>query len=157
MTDERPAAMAVTIRPIRPVDRADWDRLWAGYLRFYETTLPRAVSDATFARLVSGDPAEPAGLLAVAGGRVAGLAHFLFHRSTWSACDTCYLQDLYADPAARGAGIGRALIEAVYAAAAARGADPVYWLTQEHNGTARRLYDRVAALTPFRVYEHATA
>ena len=54
--------------------------------------------------------------------------------------------------AARGCGVGRSLIEAVYAAADARGADQVYWLTQEFNATARRLYDQVATATPFIKY-----
>ena len=81
-----------------------------------------------------------------------GLAHIIFHRHGWQVEDVCYLQDLYVAPEARGTGAGRALIEAVYAAADAAGAPNVYWLTQEFNTTARQLYDRVGRLTPFVKY-----
>lgn len=141
------------IRPLELSDEAEWRRLWTAYLCFYETSLPEDVFRKTFARLTGEDGASMAGLLAVSGGRVVGLAHFLFHRSTWSTLDVCYLQDLYADPEVRGTGIGRALIEAVYERAAAAGAPEVYWLTQEFNTTARRLYDRIAGKTPFIVYQ----
>ena len=106
----------------------------------------------TFARLLGDDPQDFSGLLAVRGGRPVGLVHFLFHRHCWKIENTCYLQDLFAEPAARGTGVGRALIEAVYAAADAAGTPSVYWLTQDTNTTARRLYDRIGTLTPFIEY-----
>ncbi len=141
------------VRPLKLSDEAEWRRLWAAYLAFYETSLPEEVFRKTFARLTGDDGASMAGLLAVSDGRAVGLAHFLFHRSTWSTGDVCYLQDLYADLEVRGTGIGRALTEAVYERAAAAGAPEVYWLTQEFNATARRLYDRIADKTPFIVYQ----
>ncbi|NVP53867.1 GNAT family N-acetyltransferase [Mycoplana rhizolycopersici] len=141
------------VRPLKLSDEAEWRRLWTAYLAFYETSLPEEVFRKTFARLTGDDGASMAGLLAVSDGRAVGLAHFLFHRSTWSTGDVCYLQDLYADPEVRGTGIGRALTEAVYERAAAAGAPEVYWLTQEFNATARRLYDRIADKTPFIVYQ----
>ena len=100
------------------------------------------------------DPAgDPHGLVAVDdGGKMIGITHYLFHVSTWLMGPTCYLQDLYVDEAARGTGAGRALIEAVYAAADAAGASQVYWTTQHFNETARRLYDRIGKLTPFIKY-----
>lgn len=140
------------IRPIAESDQADWRRLWRGYLAYYETELPDAVYDSTFARLLSGAPGEYRGYLALLEGRAVGLTHYLFHRSCWSIADTCYLQDLYADPDVRGTGIGRALIEAVYTAADAHGAASVYWMTQDFNHTARRLYDRIGVKTPFIEY-----
>ncbi len=82
-----------------------------------------------------------------------GLVHFIFHRHNWKIEDVCYLQDLYADPAMRGSGVGRALIEAVYAAADSHGAPAVYWMTQDFNTTARKLYDRIGQLTPFIKYQ----
>lgn len=142
----------LTIRAITPTDAPDWRRLWRDYLAFYETELPEEVFATTFARITSGQPGEYRGLLALRGGRAVGLAHYLFHRSCWSVADTCYLQDLYADPEVRGLGIGRALIEAVYAAADTEGAASVYWLTQDFNHTARRLYDRIGVKTPFIEY-----
>jgi GNAT superfamily N-acetyltransferase len=142
----------LVIRPIATNDKAEWRRLWRAYLAFYETELPEAVYESTFARLVSGKPEEYKGFLALLEGRPVGLAHYLFHRSCWSVADTCYLQDLFADPEVRGTGIGRALIEAVYGAADAHGAASVYWMTQEFNHTARRLYDRIGVKTPFIEY-----
>lgn len=144
----------IRIRPLTAADEAEWRRLWTGYLAFYETTLPETVFATTFARLVSGAPREFRCLIAEVDGQPRGLAHFQFHRSCWSVADTCHLQDLYVDPAARGTGLGRRLIEAVYAAADAEGVPSVYWITQEGNTTARRLYDQVATLTPFVRYAH---
>jgi GNAT superfamily N-acetyltransferase len=141
--------MTLTIRPLRQTDEADWRRLWSGYLAFYETTLPETVYATTFARLL--DPARPQqnALVAEQGGRLVGLVHYIFHAHNWRAEDVCYLQDLYVDPETRGTGAGRALIEAVYAAADANGTPAVYWLTQDFNTTARQLYDRIAKVTPF--------
>ncbi|WP_413873665.1 N-acetyltransferase family protein [Albidovulum sp.] len=149
------AGTDILIRPIGAADESDWRRLWRAYLAFYETELPEAVYAATFARLTSGRSNEYRGLLAIQEGRPVGLAHYLFHRSCWSIEDTCYLQDLFADPGVRGTGIGRRLIEAVYAAADAHGAGLVYWTTQEFNHAARRLYDRIGVKTPFIEYNRA--
>jgi len=141
---------------IRPVTRADfdaWSGLWAGYLEFYDTTLPDAVYSLTFNRLLGDDPRDFNGLVAVADGQLVGLTHYLFHRHAWKITDVCYLQDLYVDPALRGTGAGRALIEAVYAAADTQGAPDVYWMTQDTNTTGRQLYDRIGTLTPFIKYQ----
>lgn len=142
----------LVIRPIGPDDAPEWRRLWRAYLGFYRTELPDEVYAATFARLLSGRDGEFRGVLALVDETPVGLAHFLFHRTCWALADTCYLQDLFADPDHRGRGIGRALIEAVYAAADAEGTASVYWLTQETNTTARRLYDRIGVKTPFIEY-----
>jgi GNAT superfamily N-acetyltransferase len=140
------------IVPLTLAHKADWQRLWHDYLAFYETALPDSVYATTFARLMTGTTGEFQCLLALQGDRPVGLAHFLFHRTCWAETDTCFLQDLYADPAVRGTGVGRRLIEAVYSAADAFGASTVYWMTQEFNATARRLYDRIGVKTPFIEY-----
>ncbi len=147
--------MPATIRPVRPEDEADWRRLFAAYLAFYETVLPDAVYASTFARLLGPDPQDYSGLIATLDGRAVGLTHYLFHRHCWKIENTCYLQDLYVAPDARGTGTGRALINAVYAAADAAGAPSVYWLTREFNDEARHLYDRIAKVTPFIRYNRA--
>ncbi|PJI39948.1 MAG: GNAT family N-acetyltransferase [Rhizobium sp.] len=146
-------ATAVDIRPLRTQDETEWRRLWKAYLAFYETELPEEIYALTFARLTGGAPGEYRGLLAWVDGQPVGLAHYLFHRSCWHIDNICYLQDLYADPEIRGTGIGRALIEAVDERAKAEGAREVYWMTQDFNATARRLYDRLAEKTPFIVYQ----
>jgi GNAT superfamily N-acetyltransferase len=131
------------IRPVAPTERAAWEALWSGYLHFYGAAVGDAVRDATWARLH--DPAVPLhALVAEEGGRLVGLAHYLYHCSAWTPGPYCYLQDLFAAPEARGRGIGRALIEAVAARAKADGADRVYWLTMEDNAPARALYDTLA-------------
>ena len=144
--------MGLIIRPLTAADEPGWRRLWADYLAFYQTERPEAVYAASFARMLGADPQDYNGLIAVAGGTPVGLAHYLFHRHGWSIANVCYLQDLYADPAVRGRGVGRALIEAVYAAADAAGAPGVYWMTQDFNAAARRLYDRIGVKSPFIKY-----
>jgi len=133
----------VEIRPVRPDERDAWEPLWSGYLTFYETAVAPEVTDTTWKRLH--DPTEPMHVLgAYLDGALIGIVHYLFHRSTWTVGDYCYLQDLFTAPAARGRGAGRALIEAVTERARDAGASRVYWLTHEANATARFLYDRVA-------------
>ena len=133
----------VVVKPVGADERAAWEPLWNGYLAFYKTSVPPAISDVTWSRFH--DPAEPMHLLgAYVDGKLTGIVHFIFHRSTWAPSDYCYLQDLFVDDSARGLGLGRALIEAVYAEAKAAGANRVYWLTHETNTQARILYDKVA-------------
>lgn len=145
--------MTLTIRPLTRADEPHWRRLWHAYLEFYETSRSEAVYDTYFERLLGDDPADYSGLIAETGGRPVGLAHYLFHRHGWRLENVCYLQDLYADPEVRGLGVGRALIEGVYKAADDCGAPAVYWLTQDHNAEARRLYDRIGKATNFIKYE----
>src|SRR5687767_1323842 len=141
--------MTFTIRTLQPNDRPQWGALWRGYLEFYKSEIPDDVTELTWRRLL--DPEAPIlGFCAAEpDGKLLGIVHYLFHPVTWAAGPRCYLEDLFTAPEARGRGVGKALIEAVYAAADARGADQVYWLTQEFNATARRLYDQVATATPF--------
>jgi GNAT superfamily N-acetyltransferase len=146
------AAARSIIRVPVPDDRAGWDPLWQGYLRFYRARLDPEITEATWARLIAPD-SQPQGLVAQLDGRLVGLAHYLFHPSTWSATAYCYLEDLFVLPETRGRGVARALIEAVYAAADAAGATSVYWHTQEFNADGRALYDTLAHRTSFIVYQ----
>jgi len=141
----------VVIRPVGADERAAWEPLWNGYLAFYRATLAPGASDIAWQRFH--DPDEPMFLLgAYVDGKLAGIVHYLFHRSCWTIGDYCYLQDLFVAPDARNLGIGRALIEAVEKEARGRGASRVYWLTQESNAAARALYDQVAELPGFIQY-----
>jgi GNAT superfamily N-acetyltransferase len=141
------------IRPLRAADQDDWRRLWTGYLAFYGSSVSEEVYAATFARLLGDDAQDYTCLIAEQDGKPVGLVHYLFHRHCWRVENVCYLQDLYADPAVRGQGIGHKLIEAVYAAADAAGSSSVYWLTQDDNHAGRQLYDRVGQLTNFIKYQ----
>lgn len=139
------------IRALQPADRAAWEELWQGYLTFYETSLEPEVTDVTWSRLM--DPLVDMHVIgAEADGRLVGICNYVFHAGTWSIGPFCYLEDLFVSPDARGCGAGRALIEAVAEAAKARGAGRLYWNTAEDNATARRLYDKLATLSPFVQY-----
>ncbi|MGO3931901.1 GNAT family N-acetyltransferase [Rhodopseudomonas pseudopalustris] len=143
--------MAVEIRPVGPDERDAWEPLWNGYLDFYQATLTPGTSDVTWGRFH--DPAEPMYLLGgYVDGKLTGIVQFLYHRSCWTAGDYCYLQDLFVADSARGLGLGRKLIEAVYDRAKADGCSRVHWLTQTSNATARLLYDRIADDSGFMQY-----
>jgi GNAT superfamily N-acetyltransferase len=141
------------VRPLRPDDREAWEPLWQGYLTFYKASLPAEVTEETWRRL--NDPVEPMyGLAAVLDDRIVGIVHYIYHRSTWTTGNYCYLQDLFTAEEARGRGAGRMLIEAVYEKARADGASRVYWLTHETNTSAQVLYDKVASRGGFIQYRH---
>jgi GNAT superfamily N-acetyltransferase len=142
----------IQVRPLQPSDRAAWQPLWDGYNAFYgrtgETALPTAITDTTWARFF--DAYEPLHALVAVDddGRLLGLVHYLFHR---------YLQDLFTTPESRGRGVGRALIEGVYAAVRQAGGRRVYWQTHTTNATARALYDKLARHDGFLIYGHDVA
>jgi GNAT superfamily N-acetyltransferase len=144
------------VRFVTRADYAEWLPLWEGYNEFYKrfgaTTLPDAVTQVTWARFF--DPYEPMhAMVAEADGRLVGLVHYLFHRSTITIEPTCYLQDLFTAESARGRGVGRALIEAVYEQARLAGVVHVYWRTHASNATARQLYDSVAEESGSLIYK----
>jgi GNAT superfamily N-acetyltransferase len=147
----------LTIRAPRREDLAAWQTLWDGYNAFYgragATALAREITQTTWLRFF--DVYEPMhALVAESAGSLLGLTHFLYHRSTTALGPVCYLQDLFTVEAARGQGVGRALIKAVYERARIAGASRVYWQTHESNATAMRLYDRIAEKSGFLVYRH---
>lgn len=143
------------VRPIQPTDLGAWQPLWDGYNSFYgragATALAPEITETTWARFF--DASEPVfALVAEKDGALLGLVHYLYHRSTTRIELTCYLQDLFTDPASRGQGVGRALIEGVYEQAKADGITRVYWQTHETNAAGRLLYDKVATHAGFLVY-----
>ncbi|MGH8434702.1 MAG: GNAT family N-acetyltransferase [Pseudomonas sp.] len=139
------------IRPIIPADHAAWLPLWQGYQHFYQSKIPAETTAITWQRFL--DPAEPMhAALAWQDGRAVGLVHWIFHRSCWTVGNYCYLQDLFTAEGLRGSGIGRQLIELVYAQAHAAGCARVHWLTHENNHTAMQLYDRIAERPGFIQY-----
>lgn len=143
--------MSIAIRQVSAADLAAWQPLWQAYQRFYKTEIAAETSAITWQRFL--DPAEPMhAALAWQNGRAVGLVHVIYQRSCWTTGDYCYLQDLFVDGERRGAGIGRQLIEHVYAQAQAAGASRVYWLTHESNHAAMQLYDRIAERSGFLQY-----
>lgn len=145
--------MTLEIRKIEQTDHADWRRLWTAYLDFYETKLTDDIYETSWQRLFADGEFEPRGFIAFADGKAVGLVHYLYHRTMWSKVNNCYLQDLYTDAAARGKGVGAALIEAVRLTAAENGVTNVYWMTHQTNTTAQALYNRVARRTGFIEYD----
>ncbi len=147
--------MSPTIRFVTRADYVQWLPLWEGYNRFYgrfdATALPEEVTRTTWTRFF--DAYEPMhAMVAEADGKLLGLVHYLLHRSTTTIEPSCYLQDLFTNEVARGKGIGRALIDAVYDEARRLGLSRVYWQTHETNETAMKLYDQVATKSGFLVY-----
>jgi GNAT superfamily N-acetyltransferase len=141
----------LSIRAITAADHAAWLPLWQGYQRFYKAVISDETSAITWQRFLDG--AEPMNAaLAWQGDKAVGLVHFIYHRSTWTVGNYCYLQDLYVDEGIRGGGIGRQLIEHVYQQAKAAGASRVHWLTHETNTDAMHLYDKVADRSGFVQY-----
>jgi len=143
------------IRPVARQDYEQWLPLWDGYNAFYERSGPTAldpeITRMTWARFF--DAYEPVhALVADNGGQLLGLVHYLYHRSTTAIAPNCYLQDLFTNAAARGKGVGRALISGVYDRAKAAGSPRVYWQTHQTNHTAMQLYDKVAKNFGFVVY-----
>ena len=136
----------MTIRPLTARDINAWLPLWQGYLDFYRARLPEAVTQGVWARLSDGGDAQMQALGAyAAAGELQGFVHVVFHPNTWSLQPCCYLEDLFVAESARGQGLGRALIDAVYALAQARGCGRVYWVTDTGNHAAQGLYHQVAA------------
>ena len=139
------------IRPLEADDRDQWEPLWQGYLTFYNTTLPTNITEITWARFL--DPSEPMNaLVAERNGVLLGIAHYMFHRSTWSQSHYCYLEDLFVAPNCRSGGVGRALIEAVEKDARRVNATRLYWLTHDGNARAQALYNQVADRSGFIQY-----
>jgi GNAT superfamily N-acetyltransferase len=148
----------VQVRAVQRADFPQWSELWDGYNAFYgragETALAPEITRTTWSRFF--DAYEPMhGLVAEVAGRIVGLTHFLYHRSTIQIPPTCYLADLFTADAVRGQGVGRALIGAVYAHAKLAGSPRVYWQTHETNTVAMRLYDQVAERSGFLVYRRS--
>ena len=145
----------VTVRAVTPQDYDAWRPLWDEYNAFYErtgpTALPEEVNETTWRRFF--DASEPVHcIVAERGGRVVGLCHYLYHRSTSRLELMCYLQDLFTLAEERGHGVGRALINATCEIARQAGCKRVYWQTHTTNTPGRTLYDKVAKNFGFIVY-----
>ncbi len=137
--------MTVTVRHPTPADEGAWRQLWAGYIDFYRADVPEEVTAYTWSRAL--DPQSPVfALLAEQDGALVGMAMCVHHAGTWSLTGTCYLEDLFVDPAARGAGVGRALLDHLVALCRSRGWTDLYWHTRDTNAAARRLYDTYVAV-----------
>jgi GNAT superfamily N-acetyltransferase len=143
--------MPLTIRPLIAADRTQWEPLWQGYLTFYKASLPADVTEANWRRFM--DPQSPMHAWGAFEGEVLlGIVQCVIHLTSWSQKPTCYLQDLFTVPEARGKGVGRALIEHVYGEAKTNGWCRVYWQTHSSNAEAQVLYNKIADRSGFIVY-----
>ncbi len=144
---------SISIRRLEARDESSWRVLWQGYLDFYRETVSEEITKATFLRLCDGSGGL-VGFVAVDGKEgPIGIVHLVFHSSTWFTRPACYMEDLFVARGARGFDVARRLIETVYAEADRRGAEKVYWHTQEYNAPACSLYDTLARRVSFVVYE----
>lgn len=132
------------IRDASGADEAGFRRLWAAYLAFYDVNLDPAVTDQTWTRILDPESRMSARIAVDDAGQVLGFAVWHHHIASWHLADDCYLEDLFVDPAARGQGLGRALLDDLFALARARGFGRIYWHTYEGNARARGLYDSYA-------------
>ena len=150
--------MSLTVRNLEPADEARWRSLWRGYCAFYEKVMPENVNDETWRRLLDDGQKTMFGLVVCEDdGAAVGIVNCILHPVTWGTAPVCYLEDLFVEPAARKLGAGRALIEAVCERARANSWHRVYWRTKCDNATARSLYDKVADLTDWVIYEVPSA
>ena len=153
----------ITLEKLTASHQDAWAQLWTQYLAFYETERSQEIFDLTFARLID-DTHDCEAYIAFVGGdapgdapenapdNAAGIVHCIYHLHLWQKEKICYLQDLFVAPPYRKHGVARQLIAQIYASADNKGAKGVYWLTQDFNAPARRLYDKIGVKTPFIKY-----
>jgi GNAT superfamily N-acetyltransferase len=78
-------------------------------------------------------------------GKVVGFALFFTNFSTFLAQPGLYLEDLYVQPAHRGRGLGKALLERLGALALERDCGRFEWSVLDWNANAIRFYERMGA------------
>ncbi len=140
--------VGIEIRDLNAGDECRWRELWADYNTFYEAHVAEAVTAETWRRIM--EPGSGVGArVAQRGGRVAGFGVFVLHPSTWTIGPSCYLEDLFVDPASRGLGVGRALVQDLLDRGRECGWSRLYWHTRAGNEAARRLYDSVVSADDF--------
>lgn len=144
--------MNVTVRQIQVEDKSSWQELYLSYLKFYESEPVESSTELLWNRLTKGEP-KVQGLVAESNGEIVGIAHFHYQVSTWSDTFNCYLEDLYVTEGSRGNGVATTLIAEVKKFAIEHDCSELFWITKESNQTARKLYDKVAAVSDFVRYE----
>ena len=140
------------IRKLSDDDFINWKILWKQYLEFYKASVEDKVYEITFKRLISSNRLTQNAFIAEQDDEIVGLVHFIYHPHNWKIEDVCYLQDLFVLKTVRGTGVARALIESVYLSADRNETSTVYWLTQDFNESARKLYDNIGSVTSFIKY-----
>lgn len=143
------------IKPLMANDKLAWQSLWHDYLAFYQTELPQVITDNTWQKIID-DNSPIFGFGAWQGEennkKLVGFVHVVLHPNTWNKSDCCYLEDLFVDKKLRGQGVGRALIEHIYAFAESKNCNRIYWVTDAQNIAAQKLYDSMATKTDFVQY-----
>jgi len=152
MTSAQPT---VTVRPIAAGDRDAWARLFVDYGVFYETAFTAPIFDGVWEWLSDAAHSTNA-LVAVVSGEVVGFAIYRTVADTFTAANAWFLDDLYVDPAARGAGAATALIDGVTAIAHAAGGGTLRWITASDNLRAQSVYNKLATRKTWVTYEKET-
>jgi ribosomal protein S18 acetylase RimI-like enzyme len=129
------------VRLAQPYDAAAVARLMAAFRDHLGLSAPSDEEMRAGVERLLGDPDTEFLLAATADDATpTGVAQLRFRYGVWRAGGDCLLEDLFVDDAARGAGLGRALVEATLARARARGCRRVELDVNEANATAQRLY-----------------
>ena len=145
-------ATTTKIRFLLPADEARWRVLFRAYREFYELPQSEEVVSRAWGWFM--DPRhECKALVAEVDGEILGFAHHRRFSSPYTGTTGLFLDDLFTDPAARGRGVGRALIGRLTEMAAAEGHALVQWVTAEDNHQAQALYDTLAKRTNWVTYE----
>jgi len=132
---------AVLVRRAGPADLDASARLFTGYLRFYEKATPEADARVFIGeRLAKQDSVF---YLAEADGEALGFTQLYPAFASLSLAPSWILNDLYVEPAARGRGVGEALMDAARKLAIGNGAAELMLQTARTNATAQRLYEKL--------------
>ena len=86
------------------------------------------------------------GHVAEVAGSVVGCALWFLNFSTWRGAHGLYLEDLYVQPAHRGAGLGRALLAGLAAVCAERGLARLEWSVLDWNAPSIGFYRALGAV-----------
>lgn len=145
--------MTITIRAPGPADRPAWEALYQGYAQFYGVPQTAQMRARVWDWLMDLAHEAQGRVAVLPDGRLVGLAHFRPFARPLSASTGGFLDDLFVDPQARGAGVATALIEALASEARARGWSVLRWITAQDNDTAMSVYNRLADRTAWVTYD----
>ena len=140
------------IRQVEAGDRDQWEALFLAYGVFYETAFTPAIVEGVWSWLMDSGHSIT-GFVAESSGSLLGFAHLREQADTFRAGPSWFLDDLFTAPAARGQGVGSALIAALKAHGASHGGGDLRWITAADNETAQHLYDTLASKTSWVMYE----
>ncbi|WP_315762011.1 GNAT family N-acetyltransferase [Sphingomonas sp. Y38-1Y] len=134
------------IRPARPKDAALIHRFVSELAAFEREPDAVEATPESFAAALFADPPAAEAVIAERGGEPVGFALWFHNFSTWKGQRGLYLEDLYVTPAARGHGVGRALLIHLAQIAVQRGCARFEWSVLDWNQPAIDFYRSMGAV-----------